>query len=85
MQGDTPDFEVLAFLRVLEVDQGWEEQYHIPSFVHDRGAAVGTAHLARELVDGGFLGAFVPAEVVVAVGEVDVFLVEDGCPLEGCP
>jgi hypothetical protein len=26
----------------------------------------------------------VPLEVVVTVGEVDVVLVEDGCPLEGC-
>lgn len=33
---------------------------------------------------GGFLRALVPAQVVDAVGEVDVFFVEDGCPLEGC-
>jgi len=31
-----------------------------------------------------FLGGFVPAEIVVAVGEVYVFFVEDGCPLKGC-
>lgn len=30
-----------------------------------------------------FLRGFVPAEVVVAVGEIDVFFVKDGCPLEG--
>jgi hypothetical protein len=29
------------------------------------------------------LGRVVPLQVVVAVGEVDVFLVEDGSPLEG--
>lgn len=32
----------------------------------------------------GFLGWVVPLEVMVAVGEVDVLLVEDGGPLEGC-
>lgn len=32
----------------------------------------------------GFVGWVVPFEVVVAVGEVDVFFVEDGGPLEGC-
>ena len=31
-----------------------------------------------------FLGRLVPAEIVVAVGEVDVVFVEDGGPLEGC-
>ena len=31
-----------------------------------------------------FLGRLVPAEVVVAVGEVDVVFVEDGGPLKGC-
>ena len=30
-----------------------------------------------------FLGRLVPAEVVVAVGKVDVVFVEDGGPLEG--
>lgn len=34
-------------------------------------------------MDAGFFRAFVPAEVVVAVGEVYVFFVEDGGPLEG--
>lgn len=33
-------------------------------------------------MDTGLLGALVPAEIVVAVGEVDVVLVEDGGPLE---
>jgi len=33
---------------------------------------------------GGFRGWVVPLEVVVAVFEVDVVLVEDGGPLEGC-
>ena len=33
----------------------------------------------------GLLTAFVPAKVMVAVGEVDVFFMEDGGPLEGGP
>ena len=32
---------------------------------------------------GGLLAALVPREVVVAVREVDVGFLEDGCPLEG--
>ena len=35
-------------------------------------------------MSGGFVGRIVPAQVVVAVGEIDVFLVEDCGPLEGC-
>lgn len=30
----------------------------------------------------GLLGAFVPSEIVVAMREVDVFFMEDSCPLE---
>jgi len=42
------------------------------------------ADFARELVLDGFAGGVVPFEVVVAAGEVDVFFVENSCPLEGC-
>ena len=31
----------------------------------------------------GFVGRLVPAKVVVAVGEVDILLMEDGGPLKG--
>ena len=44
--------------------------------------AEGAAHFAGKLVLDGLFGWVVPFEVVVAVGEVDVFLVEDGGPLE---
>jgi hypothetical protein len=46
--------------------------------------AKGAADLARKLVLDGLLGRVVPLEVMVAVGEVDVILVEDSGPLEGC-
>jgi hypothetical protein len=46
--------------------------------------AEGTAHFAWQLMCDGFRGWVIPFEVVVAVGEVDVVLVEDGGPLEGC-
>lgn len=81
---DVRDVEVLAVLRRLEVDQSWEQQYHIPPFVHDRCTAVRAADFAGELVHRGLLRALIPAKVVNALGEVDVFFVEDGSPLEGC-
>jgi hypothetical protein len=40
-------------------------------------------HLARKVVCRRLGGRVVPAQVVNAVGEVDVFLVEDGSPLKG--
>ena len=79
----TADLEVLPLPRVLEIDQGREEEDHVAAFVHDGRAAVGAGDFAGELVHAGFFGGLVPAEVVVAVGEVNVFFVEDGGPLEG--
>lgn len=73
-----------AFLGVDVLDQRWEKENHVPAFVHDRRAAVGTRHLAWEMVRCVFVGGIIPAEVVVSIGEVDVALVEDGCPLEWC-
>ena len=75
--------EVLPLARVLEVDERGEEQDHVAALVHDGRAAVSAGDLAGELVLAGFLAGLVPAEFVVAVREVDVFLVEDGGPLEG--
>jgi hypothetical protein len=75
--------KVLPLLLVLELDQGGEEQDHVAALVHDGRSAVCTAHFARQLVPGGLLLAVVPAQIVVAVGEVDVLLVEDRGPLEG--
>jgi hypothetical protein len=44
----------------------------------------GAADFAGKLVLDGLVGGIVPLEVVVAVGEVDVLLVKDSGPLEGC-
>ena len=79
---DVPDVEILPIFWVLEVNQGGKQQNHVPPFIHDGCSAVCAADFARKFVDAGFLGAFVPAKIVVAVGEVDVVLVKDGCPLE---
>lgn len=76
-------FKILPILLILEINQGREQQDHVPALVHDRGAAVRAADLAGQLVHAGLLGGLVPAQVVVAVGEVDVVFVEDGAPLEG--
>ncbi len=67
------------------LDEGGEEEDHVAALVHDRGAAVGAADLAGQLVARRALGRVVPRQVVVAVREVDVGLVEDGRPLEGRP
>lgn len=80
----SPRVKVLPVFRRLEVDQGWEQQDHIPSLVHDRCAAVSTADFARQLVYSCLFGALIPAEVVMTLGKVDVFFVKDGCPLEWC-
>ena len=44
--------------------------------------AVGAADLAWQLVLDRLIGRVVPLQIVVAVEEVDVVLVEDGGPLE---
>jgi hypothetical protein len=75
--------EVGFVLVGLEVDERWEEQDHVAALVHDGAVAVRAAHFAGQLVLDALLGWVVPLEVVVAIGEVDVILVEDGGPLEG--
>ena len=79
-----PYIEILPVLGRFPIDQGWEKQDHVAAFVHDWGTTVGAADFAGEFVDACFLRRLVPAEIVVAVGEVDVVFVEDGGPLEGC-
>ena len=66
------------------MDQAGEEQDHVAALVHDWGVAVRATHFARQLVLDALVRRVVPFEVVVAVREVDVVLVEDGGPLEGC-
>ena len=46
--------------------------------------AGGTPNLAGQLVDVGLLAAVIPDQIIVAMGEVDILLVEDGGPLEWC-
>ena len=80
--GDAPDFKILPILIILPINERREQQDHVPPLIHDRRAAVRAADFARQLVLARLLGAFVPAQVVVPVREVDVFFVEDGAPLE---
>lgn len=78
-----PGLEVGSVFIGLEVDQAREEQDHVATLVHDRRVAVRAADFAGNFVLDAFVGRVVPFQVVMAVGEVDVFLVKDGCPLEG--
>lgn len=64
------------------MNQAREEQDHVPALVHNWAVAVVAADLARKLVLDRLVGWVVPLKVVVAVGEVDVLLVEDGSPLK---
>jgi hypothetical protein len=70
----------------LEMHQRREQEDHVAALVHDGGVTEGAADFTRELVLDRLGGGVVPFEVVVAVREVDVFFVEDSCPLErsGC-
>ena len=71
-----------GFLVAFELDQTREQQDHVAPFVHDRGPTISAGDFAGQLVLGGLLGAVIPDEVVVSIGEVDVVFVENGCPLE---
>lgn len=73
----------LVFVR-LEVHKTWEQQNHVPSLVHYGRMAERAADFARQLVLDGLVCRIVPLKIVVAVREVDVILVEDCRPLEGC-
>lgn len=46
--------EIFFQLFGLEVQQRWEHQDHIPSFVHDERTAVLAADFARKLMFGFF-------------------------------
>jgi len=79
-------FECLAAFRSVDTfDEGGEEENHVSTFVHDGSAAESAGDFARKFVFDALFGRLVPAEVVDAVGEVDVGFVEDCGPLEGCP
>lgn len=78
--------EKLLVLVVLEVDQGREQEDHVPALIHDRRVAVVAADFAGEFMGDGFFGRVVPFQVVMPMDKVDVRLVEDCGPLErsGC-
>lgn len=71
------------FLVPFEIDEARKQQDHVPALVHDRAPAVGARDLARQLVSRGLLATVVPDQIMMPVGEVNVFLVEDGSPLKG--
>jgi len=79
----SPRLELVPLLLVLEVDQAWEHQDHVPPLIHDRAVAEVAADLAGKLMLDALVGGIVPLKVIVAVVEVDVALVKDGSPLEG--
>ena len=79
-----PRLEVGLVLVVLKVNQAGEEQDHVSTLVHDGTVAVGAANLAGKLMLNRLGAGVVPLEIMVSVREVDVFLVEDGSPLERC-
>jgi hypothetical protein len=73
-----------TLLAVDAFDERWEEQYHVASFVHNWCSTVGAADLAGQVVGDILVRGIVPAEIVVAVREIDIAFVEDGSMLEGC-
>jgi len=74
-----------TFVAADTFDESREEKDHVAPFIHDGCAAIGTRDLAGEVMRDIFVGWIIPTEIVVAMCEVDVRLLEDGCPLEGCP
>jgi len=76
--------EFVHVILALELDEGGEQQNHVAALVHNGRVAERAADLARKLVLDGLLRWVVPFKVVVAIGEVDVGLFEDGSPLERC-
>lgn len=79
-----PRLEVGLVLVVLEVNKTGEEQDHVSTLVHDGTVTEGAADLAGKLVLDRLLARVVPLKIMVTVGEVDIVLVENCSPLEGC-
>jgi len=76
--------ELVHVILALKFDEGGEQQNHVAALIHDRRVTVRAADLARKLVLDRLLRWVVPFEIVVAVREVNVGLLENGSPLEGC-
>lgn len=75
---------VASLFLLNALDQGWKEQDHVTTLIHDRCSAKGTLDLAGQMVGIRLVSWVVPTKIVNSVGEVDVFLVEDCSPLERC-
>lgn len=75
----------LLVLRTTEVDDTRKHQDHVPTLVHDRRMAVRAADLARQLMVRLLVARVVERQALGALLEVQVFLLEDGCPLEWRP
>ena len=76
--------EILPGLLRFECDESWKKQNQFSSLVHDWSFAKITPYFARQFVSGFACLRIVPFEILRAVDEVDIFFVEDGCPLEWC-
>lgn len=78
-------FECLAAFRSVDTfNEGGEEEDHVSAFVHDGSAAKGAGDFAGKFVFDALIARLVPAQVVDAVGEVNIGFAEDCGPLEGC-
>lgn len=75
---------VASLFLLNALDQGWKEQDHVATLIHDRCSAKGTLDLAWQMMGIGLVGRVVPTNIVNSVSEVDVLLVEDCSPLEWC-
>lgn len=53
--------KILLILFALEIDQGWKEQDHVASLVHDGCSAICAADLARQFVPARLFAAVIPA------------------------
>jgi hypothetical protein len=76
--------KVLLVIRAHELNSGWVNKDLVLSFVHDRWMTIWASYLAGQLMSGGFLHTIIPGEIVVAVGEIYIFLFKHSCPPKRC-
>ena len=50
VKGNIRWFEILLVRIIFEVDESWEQQYHISPFVHDWCSTIGAADFAGQLM-----------------------------------
>lgn len=80
---DSLGVKKLLVLGALKPDDTREHKRHVPALVHDGRVAVRAAHLGRQLVAHALAGRVVEGEIRGPILKENVFLVEDGGPLEG--